>query len=304
MERVLVVGGAGFIGSRCVAALEAVGCVVTVVDSFATGRREALRSATASVIEGDPREPLVSASAAETQPDRILYVGGVTDTRIADGAWMLRETLEPFRAVTRWARAWDCRLVYASSAATYGNGAVPMRESQAPAPHNAYGWAKLAMERLASDLAREGMSLLGLRYFNVYGPGEQHKGETASMVRQIALQLRHRSRIRLFEDGHQRRDFVHIDDVVRATVMALSSDLQGVVNIGSGREHSFDELASTVARAIGRHDLSCVYVPPPSGYQAHTLADVSKAAADLGFEARVPFAEGVSSYATAVAGSG
>lgn len=160
------------------------------------------------------------------------------------------------------------------------------------------------MEHLAADLTRDGMSLLGLRYFNVYGPGEQHKGETASMVRQIALQLRDHSRIRLFEDGQQRRDFVHIDDVVRATVIALGCDLQGVVNIGSGREHSFDELASTVARAIGRQDVQRVYVPPPSDYQARTLADVSTAVADLGFEARVPFAEGVSSYATALARSG
>jgi ADP-L-glycero-D-manno-heptose 6-epimerase len=303
MERVLVVGGAGFIGSRCVAALEATGCAVTVVDSFATGRRESLRS-TAAVIEGDPRDPLVSAAVTETQPDAVLYVGGVTDTRVADRAWMVRETLEPFRAVTAWARGWDCRLVYASSAATYGNGPVPMRESQSPSPHNAYGSAKLAMEHLAADAARDGLSLLGLRYFNVYGPGEQHKGETASMVRQLALQLREHSRIRLFEDGQQRRDFVHVDDVVRATIVALSGDARGVVNVGSGREHSFQELASTVADAIGEREFRCEYVPTPSNYQARTWADVSRAAAELGFEPRVPFAEGVSSYARDVASNG
>jgi ADP-L-glycero-D-manno-heptose 6-epimerase len=299
MERVLVVGGAGFIGSRCVAALEARGCRTTVVDALVSQGRTVL-PATTPTIAGDPRELAVSEAAARSQPDAILYVGGVTDTRIADRAWMLRETIEPFRAVVSWAAERGCRLVYASSAAIYGNGPVPMQESQAPAPHNAYGEAKVAMERHAAHVARDGLSVLGLRYFNVYGPGEQHKGETASMVRQLALQLGERSEVSLFAHAEQRRDFVHIDDVVLATVRALECDLDGVVNVGSGEEHSFDELAATVAEALGRPDRR-TYVTPPPDYQARTWADTRRAATALGYEARVPFADGVTEYATAVA---
>ena len=301
MERVLVVGGAGFIGSRCVAALEAEGCVVTVVDSFVSGRRATLERSAAMVIEGDPRAPSVSEAALDARPDVILYVGGVTDTRISDAGWMMTETLEPFRAVTDWARTSECRLVYASSAAVYGNGNVPMHEAQERVPHNAYGRAKVAMEELASGLLGEGMSPLGLRYFNVYGPGEAHKGAVASMIRQLAVQLADGDRIRLFEDGRQRRDFVHVEDVVRATLLSLESSYEGVVNVGTGNEHSFSELAATVARALERHDVQCEFVPPPSDYQARTCAETSRAAAALGFEAQVSFDDGVSSYASAVA---
>ena len=304
MERVLVVGGAGFIGSRCVAALEEQGCTVTVVDSFVGGRRTTLELSDATVIEGDPREPSVERLALDARPDAILYVGGVTDTRVSDRAWMATETVEPFRAVTSWAQARGCRLVYASSAAVYGNGPVPMHETQAREPHNAYGSAKVAMEDLAADLLRDGASVLGLRYFNVYGPGEGHKGDIASMVRQLALQLGEHDQIRLFEDGGQRRDFVHIDDVVRATLLALESSIDGVVNVGSGSEHSFAELAATVAHALGRGAYQCEFVPPPPDYQARTLADTSRAVAALGFDARESFADGVSAYASAVAAGG
>ena len=300
MERVLVVGGAGFIGSRCVAALEARGRAVTVVDSFVSGRRTTLDPTAAVTIEGDPREPSVERSALDARPDAILYLGGVTDTRISDRKWMLAETVEPFGAVTGWARTARCRFVYASSAAIYGNGPVPMHEAQEPEPHNVYGWAKLAMEELADALLGEGLSVLGLRYFNVYGPGEAHKGDIASMVHQLALQLGDGDTVHLFEDGGQRRDFVHIDDVVRATLLALESPFEGVVNVGSGSEHSFSDLATTVARALGNGDFQCDFVPAPPDYQARTLADTSRAAQDLGFDARVPFVEGVSSYAKAV----
>jgi len=295
--RVLIVGGAGYIGARCAAALEASGCALTVVDAFVTGRKDALESVAAQLVVGDPREARVAGMAADYRPDVILYFAGVTDTRIRDRAWMERETVDPFRAVATWAQQWKVRLVYASSAAVYGNGPVPMKESQPASPHNAYGWAKLGMDRFAATLIHHGASVLGLRYFNVYGRGEQHKGATSSMIRQLSIQLRNQGRVRLFEHGHQRRDFVHIDDVVRATVDALNSDVTGILNVGSGTEHSFDQLLATIARAMKIDDPRVDYVPAPLDYQKRTWADLSRAATEMDFEPRVPFHDGVSAYA-------
>jgi ADP-L-glycero-D-manno-heptose 6-epimerase len=155
------------------------------------------------------------------------------------------------------------------------------------------------MDRLGERLVRAGFPILGLRYFNVYGPGETHKSQTASMVRQLAIQLRDRRRVCIFEDGLQRRDFVHIDDVVRVTLLALDAEVVGVLNVGSGTDHSFRELADTVAGAIGIDGYATECLPVPADYQSHTRADLSRVSVELDFAPRVPFATGVRDYARA-----
>ena len=128
-----------------------------------------------------------------------------------------------------------------------------MVETQAAEPLNVYAYSKLAMERLAERWRpRLAEPIIGLRYFNVYGPGEDHKGKFASMVHQLAVQMRSGKRPRIFTAGQQRRDFVHVDDVVQANINAMTAGESGIFNVGSGRGDSFNQVVAELNRACGR----------------------------------------------------
>src|SRR6185312_10814803 len=156
--------------------------------------------------------------------DVIFHQASITDTTVTDQLHMMRNNVEGFRHVLGWAARWGARVVWASSAAVYGNLPAPNKLSDRPAPLNVYGYSKLAMERLAHLWALEHSKLpvIGLRYFNVYGPGEAHKGKFASMIWQLSLQMRAGKRPRVFSAGDQKRDFVSIEDVVDANLLAMN----------------------------------------------------------------------------------
>src|SRR5207253_6667876 len=149
---------------------------------------------------------------------------------------MMRNNVETFRALLDLAVETKARVVWASSCSVYGRGAVPMKESQPPDPLNVYAFSKLCMERLAKQYeSRLSHPIVGLRYSNVYGPGEDHKGKLASMIHQLAQQMRAGKRPRIFKSGEQRRDFVYIDDVVQANARALAAREAGIYNAGAGQ---------------------------------------------------------------------
>src|SRR4029079_16422598 len=136
-----------------------------------------------------------------------------------------------------FARPTQTRIVYASSGSTYGAVSSPSTESNGAAPANSYAFSKVIMDNLANKITRENPDwiIVGLRYFNVYGPREAHKGVPASMIYHLSQQMRGGQRPRIFKHGEQRRDFVYVKDVVDGTIRALNAKASGIYNLGSGQ---------------------------------------------------------------------
>jgi ADP-L-glycero-D-manno-heptose 6-epimerase len=210
---------------------------------------------------------------------------------------MMHNNVETFRALLDWAVETKARVVWASSCSVYGRGPVPMKESQAVDPLNVYAFSKVCMERLAKRYEpRLSHPIVGLRYSNVYGPGEAHKGRLASMIHQLCAQMRAGKRPRIFRAGEQKRDFVYIDDVVQANVKAMNAKKSGVFNAGAGRSWSFNQVVAELNRAL-KTDLQPEYFDNPYGFtQDWTETDQSLAKQKLGYEPKFDLRAGVEAY--------
>src|SRR5688572_22244521 len=235
--------------------------------------------------------------------DAILHQASITGVVGADGSdtsdayRMMRNNVETFRRLLDWAALTKARVVYASSCSIYGRGAVPMKESQPPDPLNAYAFSKLCMERMAKMYAPKlAHPIVGLRYSNVYGPGEAHKGKLASMIYQLAVQMRAGKRPRIFTAGQQKRDFVYIDDAVQANLKAMTGRESGVFNAGAGRSWSFNELVDELNRVLGTK-LKPDYFDNPYGFtQDWTETDQTLAKQRLGYEPQFDLRRGIDAY--------
>ena len=172
-----------------------------------------------------------------------------------------------------------------------------MKESAKPGPLNVYAYSKLAMEHLAEHYSqRLDRPIIGLRYFNVYGPGENHKGRFASMIHQLATQMRSGRRPRIFTAGQQRRDFVYVDDVLQANLKALESTRAGVFNVGSGKSWSFNEVVAELNRAL-RTNLQPDYFDNPYSFtQDWTEADLTESRRCFGYDPQFDLARGIDAY--------
>jgi ADP-L-glycero-D-manno-heptose 6-epimerase len=327
----VVTGGAGFIGSNLVAELVTrdADARVIVVDDFSSGTFtnivEAMDRRRAGIFRGE-----VVASACdecdwdslleEMAPTAVFHLAAITDTTVADERRMIESNAEAFRPILDACTQTATRLVYASSAATYGAAGAgserrPLSLDDAGRPSNVYGFSKWLMEcdhRTAAAQYREETGqapwVVGLRFFNVFGPGEARKGKMASMAFQLSSQLLAEKRPRLFADGSQARDQIHVDDVVACTMAGAGLGQKkrptpGVYNVGSGRATSFAELAAAVRRGFGLNadTLPVEYFPMPPDirafYQDYTCADMSQTATGLGFSPRVDPIEGIETYA-------
>jgi ADP-L-glycero-D-manno-heptose 6-epimerase len=249
---------------------------------------------------GGIAEPAVLDDIRARDPHTIVHLASVTDSTIWDRDYMLDRNVGDCDRVLEVAEQLGARVVFASSAAVYGNGPAPMRETQRPRPHNPYALSKFIMEQHAEQARARGMSVLALRFFNVYGPGEAHKQRSASMVFQIYRALTHGEPARVFRDGSQRRDFVHVDDVATAVLTAIDSDVHGVLNIGSGRPTTFNELVAVIADATGATGRVEYIDEPMWEYQRETWASTRLAEQQLGFRAR-PIVDGIRDFVAAAA---
>jgi ADP-L-glycero-D-manno-heptose 6-epimerase len=197
-------------------------------------------------------------------------------------------------------------VVYASSAATYGVCSGIQHEDQPPAPANVYAFSKVQLDNLAREHATKNPSwrIVGLRYFNVYGPREVHKKAAASMIYQLYLQMKAGRRPRVFRSGEQRRDFVYVKDVVSLTIRAATAPHSGVFNCGSGVAVSFNEVIAELNRCLGT-SLEPEYMDNPYAhfYQPHTQADMSRAAAELDFRPGWTPATGIADYVATLEGA-
>ncbi|UCG34968.1 MAG: ADP-glyceromanno-heptose 6-epimerase [Candidatus Omnitrophota bacterium] len=272
--KVLVSGGAGFIGSNVVETLETKGAKVVVLDDFSHAGYKNLLNLKAEVICAD----ILDRDLYRKMPkfDAVIHEAAITDTTLPDERKMVMVNFEGFKNVFNFCAAKKIKLVYASSAGVYGNGPSPMKEDQSLEPHNIYAYSKYLCDRYAKAYALKSKIplVVGLRYFNVYGPREHHKGSSASMIYQLYLQMKEGKRPRIFKYGEQKRDFIYVKDVARITVDALKLKKNAILNVGCGAARSFNEIISCLNKNMGKSLEPDYFDNPYAGvYQDFTCAD-------------------------------
>jgi UDP-glucose 4-epimerase len=284
---VLVTGGAGFIGSHSVEALLDAGAQVTVLDNFSSGKRSNLpRHAALSVVEGDIRDAALVGRLAEPVT-HVLHLAAQVSVRasVEEPVASAGHNVTGFLNVLGAVRGrHDVRMVYASSAAVYGAPCeLPLTEMSACAPSSPYGLEKLIDDQYAA-LFRSlyGVSALGLRYFNVYGPRQDPASPYAGVISRFASRLNADEPLTVFGDGQQTRDFVFVKDVARANVAALRSAHIGVLNVGTGGSVTLLELIETLARCAGRTP-EVRFDPPAAGDIRHSAMCPDRIREVLGF---------------------
>jgi len=284
----IVTGGAGFIGSNTVRELNRRGRTdILVVDNLE--RAEKFRNLADLVIQDylDKRtfRARLEAGTFDLPVDAILHNGACSDTMGGDGRYMLENNFGDSRALLHFALARKIPFVYASSAATYGAGPLFVPDPANERPLNAYGYSKLLFDQHVRHLLPQvDSTVVGLRYFNVYGPREDHKGRMMSVLHQLLRQLKETDVCRLFEgtegygDGEQVRDFVYVGDIVNIGLhFAEGPATRGIFNAGTGRSRSFNAIARTLIDLLGRGRIE--YIPFPAElkgkYQSFTQADLT-----------------------------
>jgi len=305
----LVTGGAGFVGSNLVAGLNRAGISdILVVDDLRSGDKRGNLGANrfAEYVDKDEFLPLLERGKFGGTIEAVLHQGACTDTMATDTAYVMRNNTEYSKTLLAYALQRPIPFIYASSASVYGNRGTCPERPEHEEPLNLYARSKLAFDRHVREvLPRVSSTVVGLRYYNVYGPGEAHKGRMASMVWQLLRQLKDRGEMRLFAgsggygDGEQRRDFIWVGDVVDVNLFFLNGPArQGIFNTGTGASRSFNDIARTLMRLHGGGALSYIAFPPEleGKYQSFTQADV-KALRAAGYDR--PFTsleDGVGSY--------
>lgn len=292
----LVTGGAGFIGSNLALHLQKEGHEVSVLDDFSSGHENNLKGFRGEVIRADVATFDLSSKLKTV--DAVFHQAAITDTTVTDEAKMFHANVDGFRNVLDFAATVGAKVVYASSAAVYGKGPSPMKESQELSPTNCYGVSKARMDEMAQKVIRNGgiPSIVGLRYFNVFGPREEYKGPAASMIYQLAQQMKSGKRPRIFRDGEQKRDFVYVKDVIHANLLAFQSGKSGVVNIGTGKATTFNAVVETLNQLLGQSSPPDYFDNPYAFYQDYTEADLTQSALLIGYCPQYTTQEGMKDY--------
>lgn len=307
---IIVTGGAGFIGSNIVQALNARGRTdILVVDDLTDGTKFANIADAQLADYMDKDEFLQRIEAGDDfggAVEAVLHQGACSTTTEWNGRYMLDNNFRYSKVLLHWCQERRIHFIYASSAATYGGGTVFNEDPQYEKPLNVYGYSKALFDQYVRRVLPTATSqIAGFRYFNVYGPREQHKGSMASVAFHLNNQLLADGLVKLFEgcdgygDGEQRRDFVYVGDVVAVNLWFLDNpDRSGIFNVGTGRSQSFNDVANGVLKAHGRGELR--YIPFPEKlkgrYQSFTEADLSRLRA-AGYEGSfLTVEEGVARY--------
>ncbi len=290
--RCLVTGGAGFIGSNLALELEKKKYEVIVVDNLLTGSKNNLKGFKGKFMKIDVSKPFK----LDEDFDVIFHEAAITDPRYEDDEETIRANIEGFKNIIELAKSKKSKLIYASTAGLYGNGKVPMKEDQEKGILSAYGKSKLMMDRMASKLFDK-MHIVGLRYFNVFGPREKYKGRPASMIYHLTKQIKEGKNPRLFKWGEQKRDHIYVKDAVDATINAINAK-SGIYNVGTGIATSFNEVVK-ILNDIFNAKLKIEYfdIPyDPKTYQSNTQADTTNAEKYLMFKAKWELKKGIKDY--------
>ena len=311
-KTILITGGAGFIGSNLAFYFQEnyPNSQVVVFDCFRSeaifangnlqsfGHYKNLIGFTGDVVCGNINSKSDLALLDDYKFDYIFHQAAISDTRVYDQEIVMQTNVNSFYDLLEKAKKDNTVMVYASSAATYGSLPSPQTVGKEN-PENPYGFSKYAMDQIAYRYSHENpdMAIVGLKFFNVYGPREYYKAKTSSTVIQFGHQILDGKAPILFEGSDQiLRDFINIEDVVQANIKACNPKQSGVYNIGTGNPRSFQDIADILQKELGTN-LGTKYIPNPyDGYQMHTQADIRTSQTDLGFEPVVSLEEGIKTY--------
>ncbi len=290
---IIITGGAGFIGSALVAELNKRNISdILVVDELGSDNKWMnLRSLSfIDYVEKDDFIELIIEDKLDSPIEAIFHLGACSDTTETDATYLVKNNYEYSKLLAQWATDDNIRFIYASSAATYGDGSEGFSDDeeqiQSLRPLNMYGYSKQLFDLWArrAGLLKE---IVGLKYFNVFGPNEYHKGDMRSFILKAFEQIKQTGRVRLFKsykseykDGEQLRDFIYVKDAVDMTLYFYDNPkLGGIFNIGTGEARSWNDLVNAVFAAMGA-DPQIEYVDMPESirnqYQYYTCADVTK----------------------------
>jgi ADP-L-glycero-D-manno-heptose 6-epimerase len=300
--KILVTGGSGFVGRNLISRLIKEGHEVTATSMGGENKLPDGVKIIYYSLEG------INWNKVHGQ-DAVIHLAANTNTLCHDRDEMLRSNVNgPIKLFTE-AREGGCnRFIYASSTAVYGNSPAPYSESETPLdPLNVYAESKMSFEFFAMDFAQEEkekeydpITVIGLRYCNIYGPGEDHKGHAKSVVGQMLHTMRQGKKFKLFKDGEQKRDWVYVDDVVEANILSLTYEGESdIFNIGTGQAVSFNEAANILQKMFcedGRLAPEYIDCPFPEKYQSHTCCSIEKAKTQLGFSPQYDLSAGLKAY--------
>ena len=318
MTYCVVTGAAGFIGSKLVEGLNRRGISdVVAVDNLA--HADKFRNLAAAEIADyvDQAEFIASLERFEGAVQAVFHQGACSDTMESDGRYMLENNYGYSKRLLNWCQEEEVPFIYASSASVYGAGPEFREDRRCENPLNVYGYSKFLFDQYVRRmLETKTAQVAGLRYFNVYGPNEQHKGRMASVAYHAYHQLLSAGRVKLFVgsdgygNGEQKRDFVYVEDVVALNLWLLEHpEVSGVFNCGTGRAQSFNELAAAVINATQGTQLPVKdlvqkslieYIPFPPAlvgkYQSYTQAELTHLRATGYNGAFRPVEQGVAAY--------
>jgi len=286
---IVVTGGAGFIGSNLVKGLNEQGRTdILVVDDLENGAKF-VNLVDCEIQDYMDKDEFLSAIQTQKEflpsIEAILHQGACSTTTEWDGRYMMRNNYDYSKHLLHYCVKHKIPFIYASSAAVYGGGKVFKESRECEAPLNVYGYSKFLFDQYVRRLLPTAKNqIVGLRYFNVYGPREEHKGSMASVAFHFRNQIRETGKVKLFEgsdgyaNGEQRRDFIYVGDAVEVNLWFLAQrDKSGIFNLGTGKSHSFNDVARAVIKAEGKGEIE--YVPFPDHlrgrYQSFTEADMS-----------------------------
>ena len=306
----IVTGGAGFIGSNVVQALAERGCDdVVVVDDLTDGHKF-VNISDLNIADYLDKDDFIDRLSADKKFAKditaILHLGACSETTEWDGRFMMRNNYSYSQKLLHHCLQHKAQFIYASSAAVYGGAKEFVEDPLFENPLNVYGYSKIQFDRYVRRVAADAESqVVGLRYFNVYGPREQHKGSMASVAFHFNNQIREEGVANLFSgtdgynDGEQLRDFVYIDDISNVNLWFLDNPtVSGIFNAGTGRAQSFNDVANAVIKWHGKGKIH--YVPFPDhlkgAYQSFTQANLTQlrqSGCDVEFR---PVEEGVKDY--------
>jgi UDP-glucose 4-epimerase len=299
-RRILVTGGGGFIGSHLTKRLVSLGHQVTILDNFSTGRRSNLEALASDVeiIEGDIQS-YERAFHAVRGCEIVFHEAALPSVprSVQDPLTSTASNVIGTLNVLLAARDAEVRrVIYASSSSVYGsNQTLPKSEDMATLPISPYAVAKLAGEGYCRSFGVVyGLDAVAIRYFNVFGPRQDPRSMYAAVIPNFISALLASESPVIFGNGEQSRDFTYVDNVVDANLLAMDADAVAgrVYNVACGESATLNELVTSLSEIMGTH-IKPIYRPPRSGDVKHSLADISRARAELGYQPTVSFRDGL-----------
>ena len=316
-KTILITGGAGFIGSNLAFYFQEnfPNSTVVVLDKFRSskllsngnlesfGHYKNLIGFDGVVISGDINDKdLLNQLETSYKFDYIFHEAAISDTTVSEQSLMIQTNVNAYEDLLKIAIKHNANMIYASSAATYGDSDI--FEVGNESPNNVYGFSKLMMDNITKKYIKNNcpISIVGLRYFNVYGNREFFKNKTASTVIQFAHQILNGNAPKLFEGSDKiLRDFVYIEDVIQANIKACNPKQSGIYNIGTGIARSFQDISDIVQKELNT-SYTTEYIPNPfiGQYQFFTQANVSRSKEFLSYEANYSLEDGIKAYIPAI----